>query len=89
LYTPTLLAHPIHDNQTYNDYIGSKTLRREGAKKWSHRVRKTIKILNSLLHYDVLYLGAAVARQDRATEIIKDGARRCDRPSEIDHGRDF
>lgn len=52
-----LAQHPIHDNQTYNDYIGSKALRREGAKKWSHRVRKTIKILNSLLHYDVLYLG--------------------------------
>jgi polyphosphate glucokinase len=31
-------------------------LRREGAKKWSHRVCNTIKILNSLLHYDVLYL---------------------------------
>ncbi len=52
-----LAQHPIHDNQSYNDYIGSKALRREGAKKWSHRVRKTIKILNSLLHYDVLYLG--------------------------------
>jgi polyphosphate glucokinase len=52
-----LAQHPIHDNQTYNDYIGSQALRREGAKKWSHRVRKTIKILNSLLHYDVLYLG--------------------------------
>ena len=52
-----LAQHPIHDNQTYNDYIGSKALRRDGAKKWSHRVRKTIKILHSLLHYDVLYLG--------------------------------
>jgi polyphosphate glucokinase len=52
-----LAQHPIHDNQTYDDYIGSKALRREGAKKWSRRVRKTIKILNSLLHYDVLYLG--------------------------------
>jgi polyphosphate glucokinase len=52
-----LAQHPIHDNLTYNDYIGDKALRRDGAKKWSHRVRKTIKILNSLLHYDVLYLG--------------------------------
>ncbi len=40
-----LTQHPIHDNQTYNDYIGSKALRREGAKKSSHH------------HYDVLYLG--------------------------------
>ena len=52
-----LAQHPIHDNQTYNDYIGSKALRRKGAKKWSHRVRKTIKILNSLLHYDFLWGG--------------------------------
>jgi polyphosphate glucokinase len=52
-----LAQHPIHDNQTYNDYIGSEALRRKGAKKWNRRVRKTIKILNSLLHYDVLYLG--------------------------------
>ena len=52
-----LAQHPIHGNQTYNDYIGSEALRRKGAKKWSRRVRKTIRILNSLLHYDVLYLG--------------------------------
>ncbi len=52
-----LAQHPIHDNKTYNDYIGSKALRRKGAKKWSRRVRKTIRILNSLLHYDILYLG--------------------------------
>jgi hypothetical protein len=32
-------------------------LRREGAKKMSRRVRKMIKILDSLLHYDVPYLG--------------------------------
>jgi polyphosphate glucokinase len=52
-----LAQHPIHNNKTYNDYIGDKALRRKGAKKWSLRVRKTIAILNSLLHYDVLYLG--------------------------------
>ncbi len=52
-----LAQHPIHHNQTYNDYVGSEALRREGAKKWSHHVRETIKILGSLLHYDVLYLG--------------------------------
>ncbi len=52
-----LAQHPIHHNKTYNEYIGSDVLRRKGAKKWSHHVRKTIKILNSLLHYDQLYLG--------------------------------
>jgi polyphosphate glucokinase len=52
-----LAQHPIHDNKTYNDYIGSKALRHEGVKKWSHRVRNAIAILDALLHYDVLYLG--------------------------------
>lgn len=52
-----LAQHPVHCNQTYNDYIGSEALKRRGAKKWSRHVRKTIKILASLLHYDVLYLG--------------------------------
>jgi polyphosphate glucokinase len=52
-----LAQHPIHDDQTYNDYIGSKALQRKGVKKWSRRVRKTIKILASLLHYGKLYLG--------------------------------
>ena len=52
-----LAQHPIHHNKTYNDYIGSEALRRKGVKKWNQRVRKTVKILNSLLHYDKLYLG--------------------------------
>jgi hypothetical protein len=52
-----LAQHPIHDDQTYNDYIGSKALQKKGVKKWSRRVRKAIKILASLLHYDRLYLG--------------------------------
>ena len=43
-----LAQHPIHDDQTYNDYIGSKALRRKGAKKWSDRVRKTMGILYRL-----------------------------------------
>src|SRR6185437_14805528 len=49
--------HPIHDGQTYNDYIGSKALQRKGVKKWSRRVRKTIKILASVLDYGKLYFG--------------------------------
>jgi polyphosphate glucokinase len=56
-----LAQHPIHDNQTYNDYIGSKTLQRQGAKKWNRHVRRTIEILAALLHYDVLYLGGGNA----------------------------
>jgi polyphosphate glucokinase len=56
-----LAQHPIHNGQTYNDYIGSDALLHEGVKKWSRRVRNTIEILYSLLHYDVLYLGGGNA----------------------------
>jgi polyphosphate glucokinase len=52
-----LAQHPIHGHQTYNDYVGSRALRRQGVKTWSRHVRKMIEILQMLLHYDVLYLG--------------------------------
>ena len=52
-----LSQHPIgKGRKTYNDYIGDEALHRKGRKKWSRRVRKTIQILASLLHYDVLHL---------------------------------
>lgn len=56
-----LAQHPVHDGKTYNDYIGNDALLRKGVKKWSHRVRKTIHILYSLLHYDTLYIGGGNA----------------------------
>jgi polyphosphate glucokinase len=57
-----LAQHPIHKGKTYNDYIGKEALHQKGVKKWSHHVRKTVEILYSLLHYDVLYLGGGNAR---------------------------
>ncbi len=56
-----LSMHPIHNNETYNDYIGDAALLRDGTRKWRRRVNKTINILFSLLHYDVLYLGGGNA----------------------------
>jgi len=73
-----LAQHPIHLKKTYDDYVGSKALRRKGAKKWSCHVRKTIKILNSLLHYDKLYLGGGnagkVIRPPRDVRIVSNQA---------------
>ena len=56
-----LAQHPIHGDSTYNEYIGAHALKRKGKKKWSRHVRKTITILKSLLHYDVIYLGGGNA----------------------------
>ncbi len=56
-----LAQHPIHGDLTYNEYIGAHALKQKGKKKWSRHVRKTITILKSLLHYDVIYLGGGNA----------------------------
>src|SRR5215510_12011513 len=56
-----LAHHPIHNDQTYDDYIGDAALRRKGTKRWSHRVHKTIAILRSLVHYDILHIGGGNA----------------------------
>lgn len=56
-----LAQHPIRKHKTYNDYIGNEARRALGARKWSRRVGKVIDIVQSLLHYDVLYLGGGNA----------------------------
>ena len=56
-----LSQHPVHGDKTYDDYIGAEALKRKGRKKWANHVRKTIRILESLLHYDVIYLGGGNA----------------------------
>jgi polyphosphate glucokinase len=57
-----LAQHPLFDGGTYNDYIGNEALRRSGKKKWSRRVLRAIEAVDSLLHYDLLYLGGGNAR---------------------------
>lgn len=56
-----LAHHPIHQNSTYNDYIGEAARKKLSAKKWNKRVLKSIGIVKSLINYDVLYLGGGNA----------------------------
>ncbi len=56
-----LAHHPIHKDKTYNDYIGNVARLAVGIKKWNGRVEKMIDIVQSLLNYDVLYLGGGNA----------------------------
>lgn len=60
-----LAQHPIRRGKTYNDYIGDAARRRLSRKKWNRRLRKTIDIVESLLHYDALYLGGGNAANIR------------------------
>jgi polyphosphate glucokinase len=57
-----LAQHPLHNGETYNGYAGNEALHRCGKKKWNRHVLKTIEAVDSLLHYDVLYLGGGNAR---------------------------
>jgi polyphosphate glucokinase len=56
-----LAHHPIHKEKTYNDYVGNAARLAVGIKRWNRRVEKMITIVQSLLHYDVLYLGGGNA----------------------------
>jgi polyphosphate glucokinase len=57
-----LAQHPLYNGDTYNEYVGNEALHRQGKKKWNRRVLKVIGAVNSLLHYDVLYLGGGNAQ---------------------------
>jgi polyphosphate glucokinase len=61
-----LAQHPIHKSKTYNEYIGNEALHSCKVKKWSHRVRKTIDIVHTLLNYDLLYIGGGNAAKIEA-----------------------
>jgi polyphosphate glucokinase len=52
-----LAHHPIHDDKTYDEWLGDKTRRRIGNRKWTARVFAMIDIVHTLVNYDTLYLG--------------------------------
>jgi polyphosphate glucokinase len=54
--------HPIKTDKTYDQYIGEKALEKIGKKRWNKRVRKIIKILETVVNYDTLYVGGGNAR---------------------------
>lgn len=57
-----LAHHPLHGKQTYNDHLGDAARRRVGKKAWNRRVATMIDVLQSLLHYDRLYIGGGNSR---------------------------
>jgi polyphosphate glucokinase len=52
-----LAHHPLHKSKTYNEYVGDAARRSAGAKRWNRRVLRMIGIVETLLNYDLLYLG--------------------------------
>jgi polyphosphate glucokinase len=58
-----LAQHPLHKSKTYNEYIGDAALKKTGTKHWNKRVRRTLDVLEKLLHFDHLFIGGGNARK--------------------------
>jgi polyphosphate glucokinase len=65
--------HPVHEDKTYNEYVGNAALKAIGKKRWSKRMHKVIKLLATVVNYDVLYIGGGNARhiKDPRPENVK------------------
>ena len=57
-----LSQHPIKTDTTYDQYIGEKALESIGHKHWNKRIQKIIKILETVINYDTLYIGGGNSR---------------------------
>ncbi len=56
-----LAHHPVSKKHAYDEYIGDAARRKAGNKRWNGRVEKVIAILESLVHYDRLWIGGGNA----------------------------
>jgi polyphosphate glucokinase len=54
--------HPIKTGKTYDDYVGEKAIEAIGHKHWNKRVLKVIALLETVVNYDMLYIGGGNAR---------------------------
>jgi polyphosphate glucokinase len=54
--------HPIKTGTTYDQYVGEAALEAIGPQQWNNRVREVIKILDTVINYDMLYIGGGNAR---------------------------
>jgi polyphosphate glucokinase len=57
------LAHLVMDaKDDFDIYIGDKTRRRIGDRRWNRRIKKLIAVLDTVFAYDHLYLGGGNSR---------------------------
>jgi polyphosphate glucokinase len=56
-----LSQHPIRKHKTYDEYVGKVALEAAGRRRWNKRVRKIISILETVITYDMLYIGGGNA----------------------------
>lgn len=58
-----LAHHPVSKKHAYDEYIGDAARKKAGNKRWNARVEKVIGILESLVHYDKLWIGGGNAER--------------------------
>ena len=57
-----LAHHPVHNDKTYDEYVGDKEMKRIGKKHWNRRIAKVIDILSALLNFDHMFIGGGNSR---------------------------
>lgn len=58
-----LAHHPLHNNESYNEYIGNAARKRIGEKKWNKRVKLAVETLDALFFYDQIYVGGGNSKR--------------------------
>lgn len=57
-----LAHHPFRKDQTYEEQLGDRALKKVGATKWNKRLRHAIETIDGLFLFDHLYVGGGNAR---------------------------
>jgi polyphosphate glucokinase len=56
-----LAHHEFRNGKTYEQLLGQRALKRDGAKRWSRQVLRAIEALRELVDFDHLYIGGGNA----------------------------
>jgi polyphosphate glucokinase len=57
-----LSQHPFKGGKTYDQYVGARAVENVGPRRFNKRVRKVIEVLETVVMYDVLYIGGGNSR---------------------------
>lgn len=54
--------HVFHKGKTYEQLLGRAGMKKDGKKKWNHRLKKALKSLEHLFNCNTLYIGGGEAK---------------------------
>jgi polyphosphate glucokinase len=57
-----LSQHPIRTGKTYDQYVGAAAYRQIGRKHWNRRVKRALECIDTLVGFDMLYIGGGNAK---------------------------